>query len=342
MATFRKRGDKWQARIQRRGQPDISKTFLDKRDAERWARAIERELDLGRYVCRNEVERATLGDLLRRYREEVTPTKRGSGPEIEAIRIKAMERDKLAAVVLSALTAKHIADYRDRRLASVTPSTLLRDLQTLSACLNHARREWGMPIANPVADVRRPSPNKARARLLEPEEEARLLDALTRGGRDAQGRFHAGTRNPWIAPLVRLALETAMRRGELLALRWEHVNLTKATAHLPTSKNGDARTVPLSPVAVKVLQGMPRDISGRVFPTTALAVRKAFERAREAAGLEDLHFHDLRHCAATRLAETVSNLIELASITGHRDLKMLARYYHPKAEDLAAKLAGQG
>jgi integrase len=158
------------------------------------------------------------------------------------------------------------------------------------------------------------------------------------GGRNAQGRFIKGTRNPWVKPLVQLALETAMRRGELLALEWQYVDLKKRLAYLPMTKNGEARTVPLSQKAATILSGLPKAISGRIFPISPMALRKAFERACESAGINDLHFHDLRHTATTRLAERLPNLVELASVTGHKDVRMLARYYHPKAEDLAKKL----
>jgi len=145
MATFEKRGDKWRVRIQRRNHPVVTKSFLTKQDAERWSRGVERELDLGIYAPPVAVEEAkpdlgTLGDLLKRYREEVTPTKRSARHETQWL--KHLERDALAAVPLAVLTAKAVADYRDRRLALVTPSTLLRTLQVLSAILNHARREW--------------------------------------------------------------------------------------------------------------------------------------------------------------------------------------------------------
>jgi integrase len=344
MATFRKRGARWQARIQRRNQPDVTKSFQTKQDALTWSRGVERDLDLGIYappkaVAKEEAkpDLGTLGDLLKRYRLEVTPTKRSARHETQWL--THLERDPLAAVPLAALTAKAVGDYRDRRLALVTPSTLLRTLQVLSAILNHARREWGLPVTNVVSDVRKPSPNRARDRILTTEEEARLMHALTSGGRDGSGRFIPGTRNPWIAPAVALALATAMRRGELLALRWENVNLEKRTAFLPVTKNGDSRTVPLSPKALEVLAALPHCEDGRVFPVAANALQKAFTRAREVAGLQDVHFHDLRHCAVTNLAKKLPNLIELAAVSGHRDLSVLRVYYQTRPEELAAKLA---
>ena len=130
-----------------------------------------------------------------------------------------------------------------------------------------------------------------------------------------------------------------MRQGELIGLRWEHVDLARRIAHLPDTKNGEARTVPLSSTAVDVLRALPRSIHAEVFPgLTTEAVKRAFARARRRAGLEDLHFHDLRHEATTRLFERGLNIMEVATITGHKDLRMLRRYTHLKAEELARKL----
>ena len=129
-----------------------------------------------------------------------------------------------------------------------------------------------------------------------------------------------------------------MRQGELLALRWERVDLEARTAYLEDTKNGEARTVPLSSRAVAVLEALPRSANGRVFPITAQAVKLSWGRACKRAGIKGLHFHDLRHEATSRLAEKLPNLIELAAVTGHKDLRMLKRYYHPRAADLARKL----
>lgn len=335
MASIRQRDGKWQARIRRQGFAPIEKSFQSKQDAEKWARAIEREQDMGAYICRTEAESTTLSQLIDRYKQEVVPGFRGAHTEVGRLANIANAIGKLS---LTAILPQVVANYRDQRLKRVTPSTVLRELQTLSAMINHARREWAIPISNAVEAIRRPSPNRARDRRLEADEGSRLMDALESKGRNEKGQLQAGTRNPWIKPIVQLALETAMRRGELLSLRWTDVNLKNRTAYLPLTKNGEARTVPLSSAAVTLLQGLPRSIDGRVFPVTPNALKHAWERAIEAAGIVDLHFHDLRHEAASRLAERLPNIIELACVTGHKDVKMLARYYHPRVTDLARKL----
>jgi integrase len=133
-----------------------------------------------------------------------------------------------------------------------------------------------------------------------------------------------------------------MRRGELLKLTWENINLKAHTAYLPDTKDPKGRTrdrtVPLSSRAIAILSSLPHSDDGRVFPVSANAVRLAWTRAMKRAGIENLRFHDMRHEAASRLAEKLPNLIELSAVTGHMDLRMLKRYYHPRAEDLAKKL----
>jgi integrase len=141
--------------------------------------------------------------------------------------------------------------------------------------------------------------------------------------------------------VVILAIETAMRRGEILALRWSDVYLSDSYVRLHDSKNGEARDVPLSTRAVQILRDLstkPVQISGRVFPISPEALKKAFTRARERAGITNLHFHDLRHEATSRIAERLDNILELSAVTGHKTVQMLRRYYHPRATDLAKKL----
>lgn len=335
MSAIRKRAGKWQARVQRRGFPEQSKTFLTRDDAERWSRAIEREMDLGVYSPEPIANLQKFSELLKRYREEVTPLKRGAHTEV--LRLKGIEARPVANLFFTKLKASDIAKYRDDRLREVSPSTVNRELDDLSSLFNHARKEWGIKVENLVAQIRRPPRGKSRDRVLDSDEELRLMGVLE-GGRNAKGQFTPGTRNPWIKPLVLLALETAMRRGELLALRWKDIDIVRRTAYLELTKNGDSRVVPLSQKAIEVIKGLPKSTDGRVFPISATALRKAFERACETANVLDLRFHDLRHTATTRISNKIPNLVELAAITGHKDVRMLARYYHPRAEALALKL----
>lgn len=325
MATFRQRLGKWQARVRIKGFPIETRSFNTKIEAQKWAREIESSMDKGSHQSIGQTN-ILLHDVLQRYMEEVTPSKRGAKREAEGI--KFMQRNKIASYSMAMLTPAVIAKYRDHRLKTVAAGTIIRELCILSGIINHARKEWSLPINNPCDLVRKPATPLGRSRLLGDDEELRLLDEL-------QPRWR---RSPWMAPLVMLALETAMRRGELLALRWEHIDLEKQTAFLPMTKNGSFRTVPLSKKAVAILAGLPRSEDGRVIQLTDMGMEAAFRKACVRACIVNLHFHDLRHTATSRLAEKLPNVIELAAVTGHQTIQMLKRYYHPKAEALAKKL----
>lgn len=337
MASIRQRGIYWEARVRRDGWPTISRSFNTKADARAWATVIESEMERGVFIDRTEAEKNTLGDLFQRYLTEVSSQKKGH--DTERYRLDSLQRDPIAQYKVAGLSGKLMAEWRDKRLKKVTGSTVNRDLNLISHVINVARKEWGMHIENPVSMIRRPPENKARKRRLATGEEERLLAELEQTARSERGTFEpGGTHNPWIRPLVILAIETAMRRSELLALRWSDVFLADRYVRLHDTKNGESRDVPLSTRAYGLLNGLPRHISGRVFPTTADAIKKAFTRAVARAGLGDLHFHDLRHEATSRLAEKLDNVLELSACTGHKTLSMLKRYYHPRAKDLARKL----
>lgn len=226
MPTISKRGaHQFQVKVRKKGYPTQTKTFESRSAAEMWARAIESEMDVGRFIGagRRESESTSLGEALARYANEVTPTKRGA--QVELCRIAA---------------------FRDRRLREgYAPSTVQKDLILIQHLFKIAQREWGMEaLRNPLESVRKPTADNARTRVFLPEEEARLLETLTPQVRTKTGKYSGGTGNAWIQYLVRLAIETAMRRGELLELSWEHIDLEHAIAHLPITKNGTARTAP--------------------------------------------------------------------------------------------------
>lgn len=326
MASFRKQGTSWQARVRRRGYPVEIKSFSTKAEAERWARAIEGEMDRGEFVSRTEAEQTTFGEVIQRYMDTITPKKRGHVEE--TIRLKAMLRRRISSISMANLTPQALAEYRDDRLRTCKANTVIRDLAVISSIINHARREWGIVIQNPVEMIRKPAMPPGRDRVLSEAEEVRLLQELAPTGR----------RNPIMQPLVIVAIETAMRRGELLGLRWEHVHLERRVIFLPITKNGQSRYVPLSSRAIETIEKLPKSPDDRLFPINIAAMEAAFLRAVRRANLSGLHFHDLRHTGASRMARKLPNVIELASVTGHTSLQMLRRYYHPKAEELALKL----
>jgi integrase len=332
MATITKRSDNlgdasWQVKIRRKGFPAVSKTFDNKAQAEVWAHQIESEMSRGAFMDRSEAEKNTLGDMLKRYVDEVTPHKKGH--EAERYRINAMiGSQELSKFRMANLSSREIARWRDQRLGSVSGATVNREMNILGHVIETARREWGVALQqNPISLVRRPKHNAARERRLEDNEESRLLAECE------------AARNAFLRPVVELALETAMRQSELARLEWRYVDLDKRAVHLVVTKNGDSRGVPLSSRAMAVIQNIPKTADGRLFPgLTPEAIKRAFIRACARANLKNFHFHDLRHEATSRMFEKGLNPLEVASITGHKTLQMLKRYTHLDAGNLARKL----
>lgn len=315
MASISVRGTKWQVKIRRKGQPQLSATFATEKEAIKWA-AENESTDTGPKV----------GDLFKKYIAQVAPHRR-SGEWERRVLQRMLKREKaLCAVPVAAFGKAHLAEWRDRRVTEVLGSTVGRELDAISSVCKVAIDEWDMGLtANPVRGLRRPKlPLPRDVRLLEGDDEKLIKRAID---------F-----NREIAPAIILAIETAMRQGEIAKLRWENIDLEARTALLPMTKNGTARKVPLSKKALEALTWCPPPHKGRVFKLTQSAMKYAFCRVREQCGLGTLRFHDLRHEAASRLFEKGLNVIEVATITGHRNLKHLQRYTHLRAEDLAKKL----
>lgn len=359
MATFERRTDKdgntisIRVKIRRRGFPAVSKTFdvrgprqadinAATREAEIWTRQVESEMDRGSFVSRSESEQTTLKECLERYLKEITPTKKGA--EQETSRIGVMLRHPLCNRYMATIRGTDLAGYRDDRLKAVANATVTRELAIFSHAFNMARKEWGMEnLQNPIEVVRKPKLPEGRDRRLHPGE----LDAIL-----------AASESDELQAIIMLNLETAMRRGAYAKLLWQNVHLEKQYLFLPgpDTKNGTGHMVPLSSRAIALLKKLPRSGNARVFSMRADSITQAFGRARDRARadyekackekgtkpnenfLKNLRFHDLRHEATSRLFEIGLNPIEAASVTGHKDLRMLKRYTHLKAEDLAKKL----
>ena len=324
MATYRKRNGKWQAIIRHKNIGTTSRSFHTKQAAIKWVIGFEEQLEAGTFGTLRPTH-VTLGELLVRYASEVTPTKRGAKTELR--RLERLIRDAVSRLRASQLTYQAIAAFRDRRLLDGR-RTCHYDLILIRHCLKIAMNEWGLMLSsNPVDRVKMPPSSPARNRRLEDGEFERLEEAARQ------------TKNPHIWPVIVFAIETGMRRGEILGLHWEHVDLDRRIAYLPLTKNGSSREVPLSAKAVEVLarQRQRNDMSSP-FPVTANGFRLAWERLRSRAGLPDLRFHDLRHEAISRFFELGLNIPEVAVISGHRDPRMLFRYTHLRAEELVDRL----
>lgn len=277
-----------------------------------------------------------IAEALRLYGETVTPAKKSA--QSEAYRIGNILRCPIAMVSLARCTARDIAAHRDLRIATahqndpkktLSPGTVKHELMLLSNLFTIAATEWGMQnLENPVAKVRKPKTPPGRTRRLRPEEEKKLMRALDR---------HP---NKELKAIVRLALETGGRQGELLSLSWENISFRKRVAHLESTKNGEQRDIPLSRQALVALESLtsPAPKHGKVFSYTNTGVKSAWRSITKSLCIEDLHFHDLRHEAISRLFEKGLDAIEVATISGHKSMQMLKRYTHLSAYKLVAKL----
>jgi len=267
----------------------------------------------------------TLGELTLRYGQEVSSQKRGA--KTEGYRISMLSRVPLASLTVAEVTPEAIATYRNERLAVVANSTVRNELSIIRSTIETARREWGYELPFNVATlVSLPPLGLSRDRRLEDGEYEKLARELAD--------------YPIVWAFVRFAIETAMRRGEILALKWRNVHLAQGTVQVSTAKNGSPRTVPLTDGAVEVLQGLK--VEGEtVFNLDISALRWAWTQACDRAGLKDLRIHDLRHEGCSRLFELGLTVPEVASISGHKTAAMLLRYTHPNARDIRSKLKGR-
>lgn len=321
MATFEKRGSAWRVRVRKGG---ISKTdtFRTKREAEAWALSLETEIAAGKIG--KTVDRS-FGELLQRYADEITPTKRGA--RSEALRIGRVLRDEIAHVRLPNFDAPDIAAWRDRRLKEVGVASVLREWNILSHACNVAIKEWRWLHDNPFGRVQRPDAPAPRKRRPTQAELDAILLALGYAP-DAE----LDTQTARVGASALFAIETAMRASEICGLTRE--NVSGRTAHLPKTKNGHARDVPLSREALRILD----QLGPELFAITPANLDALWRKGCARAMVEDLHFHDLRREALTRLSQKLS-VMELAKVSGHKDLRILqAVYFSPSADDLASKL----
>lgn len=339
MATIRKKGSyQWHVQIRRKGFPTATKTFEMEDAAIKWARDIESKMDKGIYFDRTEAERTTLGDLIDKFLKEHAPheyKQREDGKEAYKFQCEHLKK-RLGSYCLAAIDQKVVAKYRDDRLADtwrgkpLSGSTVKKELNMLSRLFGYAEIEEGMdlPRGNPVRKVRMPKDGAGRDRRLTGEEWKRV---------EAECR---ASRNRSLWPCVQLAIALGARQGELLNLDWKDVNKQRRVALLRQTKNGDDRAVPLTSQALTVLNSLPVPINGgKVFNMRRMAIYHAFIAAVRRAKISDYTFHDLRHEALSRLSERGDlTMLEIASISGHKTLKMLQRYTHLHAEKLAKKL----
>jgi integrase len=332
MASFRQRGPSWRAEIRRRGQV-LSRTFDTLPEAEAWAKVEEARVLRGATArqVRQTPSTLTVAALFERYASEVSPEK--GGWRWETIRLAKLAKD--FPIQATSLDGAAMAEWRDKRLKKVCASTVNRELNLISAVLTRAIKEWRLPLpANPVHQIQRPKMPPSRRRRVSDAERAAILAQLGWDGVSAP----AG-RKQWVAWTFAVALETMCRQGEVLGLTREHVHLDRRFVHLPKTKNGHSRDVPLSRAAMALFQLVPDgDPTRRIAQVDGGTLGKYFRDAVKAAGIEGLHFHDSRREALTRIAPKFGNPMDLGAASGHRDYRSLRIYYEPNASELAKKL----
>ncbi|QAZ67468.1 tyrosine-type recombinase/integrase [Solidesulfovibrio carbinolicus] len=330
MASIKQRGPlQWQATIRKRGYPTTCKTFDTKAEADAWAKEIETEMNKSQFVSRKEAERYTLAECLDRFKNTHVQTLKN--PQTEIYRIEGLKKRALSRRIMATIQSHDIAAFCEERLEEgVSANTIRLDLAILSKLFNLAKSKWNMrSLENPVQYFEKPKLPSGRDRRFEDDEEERLFEAI---GDDFEFRA-----------CVTFALETAMRRGEIVKLKWKDVFLERQIARLADTKNGKPRTVPLQIPAVNALNSLPRHISGKIFPSynAGQTLSKKMQKACKKAGIPNFRFHDLRHEAISRLfEETDLDVMEIKEITGHETLQMLARYAHLRTERLVKRLNG--
>lgn len=322
MASIRKRGESWEAFVAKNGTRK-SATFATKSQAQQWAIRIEAELqETGKVAIPNK----TFGQLLLKYAEDVSPTKKGA--RWESVRIQAIQADPLADVRLPDLDAKHFAEWRDRRLKVVSAGTVLRDWNLLSSACNKALHEWQWLKHNPMSRVKRPAEVPPRDRLLTQDEIDRLTHAMGEDIETVSGR---------VCLAMHFALETGMRTGEIAGLIWDDVFTDKKFCRVQEGKTRSAkRDVPISIAAIAIIEKL-RHWDRSVFDLNPSQIGSMFRKAMKKAAVTGIHFHDTRANAITMLSTKVG-ILDLARIIGHKDLSMLQVYYRKSATDIAGDL----
>jgi integrase len=309
MATIRNRNGRWHVQIRKANARPISRTFIYRKDAELWAREREREIELeGCGHSKKQLLSQTLSDLISRYEREEGKYKKSYA--VERHYFNSLKRETICQIPLSQLTPSDLQDWINDRRSSHKPASTLRLFGIFKRVLNIAIRRWGYPIENPTTYVAAPTAKPPPIGRIDSE----VLSVLYK----PQHKFD------W---LVVFALETGMRRGEIINMRWVDILAEKRLVQLHETKNGYGRFVPLSPKAMEAIEHGDKD-NEFVFPMTGNAIRLAWDRFRRRHGIVGVRFHDLRHEAISRMFDEGMTMSEVAAISGHRTASMLFRYAH--------------
>lgn len=330
MPTTEKRGRRHRGIAFHNGKRLSAGTFSTKAEAIAAAAEIEKRAKNGKIAASSD---KTVGDLLERYSDEVSVKKPGC--RWEQTRITALLRHPITRKRLAEITSTDFASYRDQRLKKVLGSTVDREFNLISAAFTVARKEWRWIDFSPLTDVARPPEQPPRDRLITPGEVELICHTAGYVVGDTPETVTAR-----VAAALVFAIETGMRGGEICALRPLDLfdNYVRVAGH-PGAKKTDAarRNVPLSPRAKQVLDGIKALQFDPVWGVESRQRDALFRKIRDRAGVKGCVFHDSRHTAITNLSRKL-DVLALARMVGHKDIKMLLRYYNPTADDLALRL----
>jgi len=332
MSSIRKRGKKYQVQIRRKGTLPISRTFHSKQDALEWSRHMESSADRRELPpAYKELANYTLADIMIRYRDEVSITKLGYDNERHYI--NRFIKTKFSKQHLIALKPSTFSSYIDQQLKKYKPATVCRDIAIIQHALETAIRKWNLPLReNPLRKVSKPRVNNVIRKRYSKEQYEQILCATRT------------CLNLYAAPLIEFALETAMRRSEILRSEWGDIDFERCTLEIPKAKNGFPRVIPLSPKAMKIVLSLKtmNEVTHKheklIFPISVNSVRCMIKTIHRCTNIKNFRFHDLRHEAITRYFEKGLSVPEVSIISGHRDYGMLQRYTQITALDVLKKL----
>ena len=322
MATIRKRRKKWQVIIRRKGCPHIVKTLSTYADANKFAQESEDKINKGLFQDLSEAQSTTLADALKRYRDEICPTRKWG--HYESQRINKLMKNKICDYSLARITSNKIAKFRNELSLTMAPSTVNKYLTMISVIYNTAKSEWDINCINPVSKIKRMvEPEPKDERLLK-EHETKIKE------------YVSSSDVYWLKAITLVALESGMRLGELLKLQRKDVDLIKCTATLRETKNGSTRKIGLSPKAVAELRTLAPSIDGRFFPINHDQFKNVWRRMLSKLKIH-VRFHLLRHEWASRMFENGWDISAVATQGGWKDWKVLRRYTALTPEYLASK-----
>ena len=324
MASLRKRNNRWEVRVRRSGQPTQTKTFTLKSDAQQWAREAEIALEKGELLRKPKACPITLKEAAKRYLEEVAIHHKGVASE--RYRLWAMVGRLGTSKAITTITSKDIASYKVERQKEVTSASVRRELNLVSSLFETAKHEWEIAgLINPVTAVKRPSDSVARDRRLTPTEKEQLLSESLRTGSE---QLHLA---------ILIALNTGMRQGEILKLKWDDLDFERNQITVRDTKNGLNRVIVISSVLRDALVTAQQN-KEKIFTITASGLQQAFRKLTTRLQIRNLRFHDLRHEAISSFFEIGLSVPEVQLMSGHRTLDQLMRYSHASIEQIKHKV----